>query len=129
VNGANWSQPAEWCLQVIEKLERETGVEPATSSLGSWHSTTELLPPFGIYLHLPHYKPLTLLEHCLYSLYCLSHTPCSEPKTDSKPDSTEPENPRSKTFSVPEHSRTTEFYHILSVYCLAHFLNAGGKGG
>ena len=28
-------------------LERETGFEPATSSLGSWHSTTELLPPFG----------------------------------------------------------------------------------
>jgi hypothetical protein len=26
-------------------LERETGIEPATSSLGSWHSTTELLPP------------------------------------------------------------------------------------
>ena len=25
-------------------LERETGLEPATSSLGSWHSTTELLP-------------------------------------------------------------------------------------
>ena len=34
--------------QVIEKMERETGVEPATSSLGSWHSTTELLPPFGV---------------------------------------------------------------------------------
>jgi hypothetical protein len=30
--------------QAIEKMERETGVEPATSSLGSWHSTTELLP-------------------------------------------------------------------------------------
>ena len=30
--------------QVIEKMERETGFEPATSSLGSWHSTTELLP-------------------------------------------------------------------------------------
>ena len=28
-------------------LERETGLEPATSSLGSWHSTTELLPPCG----------------------------------------------------------------------------------
>jgi hypothetical protein len=27
-------------------LERETGVEPATSSLGSWHSTTELLPHY-----------------------------------------------------------------------------------
>src|SRR5208283_1905006 len=25
-------------------LERETGLERATSSLGSWHSTTELLP-------------------------------------------------------------------------------------
>jgi hypothetical protein len=25
-------------------LERETGFEPATSSLGSWHSTPELLP-------------------------------------------------------------------------------------
>src|SRR6202012_5631143 len=33
--------------QVIEKMERETGVEPATSSLGSWHSTTELLPPLN----------------------------------------------------------------------------------
>ena len=32
--------------QVIENLERETGIEPATSSLGSWHSTAELLPLF-----------------------------------------------------------------------------------
>ena len=32
-------------------MERETGLEPATSSLGSWHSTTELLPPcVGFYL-------------------------------------------------------------------------------
>jgi hypothetical protein len=31
--------------QVTEKMERETGLEPVTSSLGSWHSTTELLPP------------------------------------------------------------------------------------
>ena len=30
--------------QVLEKMERETGFEPATSSLGSWHSTAELLP-------------------------------------------------------------------------------------
>ncbi len=28
-----------------ELLERETGVEPATSSLARKHSTTELLPP------------------------------------------------------------------------------------
>ena len=26
------------CLQVVEKLERETGVEPATSSLGNYVS-------------------------------------------------------------------------------------------
>jgi hypothetical protein len=32
-------------LEVIDFMERETGFEPATSSLGSWHSTTELLPP------------------------------------------------------------------------------------
>jgi hypothetical protein len=29
---------------MIEKMERETGIEPATSSLGSWRSTAELLP-------------------------------------------------------------------------------------
>src|ERR1700758_4410502 len=28
-----------------KKMERETGIEPATSSLGSWRSTAELLPP------------------------------------------------------------------------------------
>ena len=27
-----------------EEMERETGIEPATSSLGSWRSTAELLP-------------------------------------------------------------------------------------
>jgi hypothetical protein len=29
---------------ILSNLERATGVEPATSSLGSWHSTTELRP-------------------------------------------------------------------------------------
>ena len=34
-----------------KEKERATGVEPATSSLGSWHSTTELRPRrFGAYL-------------------------------------------------------------------------------
>ena len=28
----------------LKHLERETGIEPATSSLGSWRSTAELLP-------------------------------------------------------------------------------------
>jgi hypothetical protein len=31
----------------IDVLERETGIEPATSSLGSWRSTAELLPLTG----------------------------------------------------------------------------------
>ena len=30
-------------------LERPTGFEPATSSLGSWHSATELRPPDNSY--------------------------------------------------------------------------------
>ena len=29
---------------MVGELERETGIEPATSSLGSWRSTAELLP-------------------------------------------------------------------------------------
>jgi hypothetical protein len=31
-------------VQVVELMERETGIEPVTSSLGSWRSTAELLP-------------------------------------------------------------------------------------
>jgi hypothetical protein len=30
-----------------DEMERETGIEPATSSLGSWRSTAELLPLKG----------------------------------------------------------------------------------
>ena len=30
--------------KILETMERETGIEPATSSLGSWRSTAELLP-------------------------------------------------------------------------------------
>ena len=33
-------------------MERETGLEPATSSLGSWHSTTELLPRSFVFRYL-----------------------------------------------------------------------------
>src|SRR5207247_2190153 len=34
------------------KLERETGSEPATSTLARSHSTTELFPPVGITVRL-----------------------------------------------------------------------------
>ena len=34
--------------QVIENMERETGIEPATSSLGSCHSDMYLLSKLGV---------------------------------------------------------------------------------
>ena len=40
-------------LQLAVRLERETGIEPATNSLEGCDSTTELLPP----LELISYKP------------------------------------------------------------------------
>ena len=40
-------------------MERETGIEPATSSLGSWRSTTELLPRLKVN-NLETYMPLTI---------------------------------------------------------------------
>ena len=43
LNGGLW-RVCFWIVRKLLILERETGVEPATSSLGSWHSTTELLP-------------------------------------------------------------------------------------
>ncbi len=36
-----------WQVVVWKKLERATGIEPVTSSLGSWHSTAELRPLRG----------------------------------------------------------------------------------
>ena len=33
---------------VVQRMERGTGIEPATSSLGSWHSTAELPPRSGL---------------------------------------------------------------------------------
>ncbi len=41
-----------WAVCKLLILERETGLEPATSSLGSWHSTTELLPLVFAFLQL-----------------------------------------------------------------------------
>src|SRR2546425_4225054 len=46
--------------QPPEFLERPTGFEPATSSLGSWHSATELRPPGASYS--THRRAATLLR-------------------------------------------------------------------
>ena len=43
--------------------ERETGLEPATSSLGSWHSTTELLPHIVTLCNLTGYPILSFYVH------------------------------------------------------------------
>ena len=51
-------------------MERETGIEPVTSSLGSWRSTAELLPldivrlPFhSIHDNGPDRLPFAFLVH------------------------------------------------------------------
>ena len=41
----------ELCIMNYPHLERETGLEPATSSLGSLHSTTELLSHIAVSHH------------------------------------------------------------------------------
>jgi hypothetical protein len=49
-------------------MERETGLEPATSSLGSWHSTAELLPHSFVFNDLR----LSVSLRTLYEPYCIS---------------------------------------------------------
>ena len=88
LNGGLWRV----CFSNVRKLlilERETGFEPATSSLGSWHSTTELLPPFGASLYLAHSKRDPASPSRLSDLYCLPFSACSDDKTDNKTDNTD----------------------------------------
>ena len=40
----NWAQKETPTTRAGAEEERATGIEPATSSLGSWHSTAELRP-------------------------------------------------------------------------------------
>src|SRR5262245_46358442 len=47
---ASWHPRCSPAPAGAELLERPTGFEPATSSLGSWHSATELRPPGAPYL-------------------------------------------------------------------------------
>src|SRR6476660_4238444 len=69
-------------------MERETGFEPATSSLGSWHSTTELLPqPFKSAIWLIPNHLATPVES-LKSLVSTKSTRLDrrmDTKTDTKP--------------------------------------------
>ena len=56
------------------KMERETGLEPATSSLGSWHSTAELLPLVGRSVTYNKYKSLAYLPS-VYSVHSVYKKP------------------------------------------------------
>ena len=53
-------------------MERETGFEPATSSLGSWHSTTELLPLESVFATWLKLKDLTTVVP-VYTVHSLPH--------------------------------------------------------
>jgi hypothetical protein len=56
-------------------LERETGLEPATSSLGSWHSTTELLPLESVFNYLAESKDFKPIDATVYSVYAVHPLP------------------------------------------------------
>ena len=77
--------------QVIDSMERETGIEPATSSLGSWHSTAELLPLALFLSYSTVFRGLAFPPACVYS-------PCSPYQTmppDRKVDTKTATKPRS----------------------------------
>ena len=48
-------------------MERPTGFEPATSSLGSWHSATELRPRSTLIIGLPasYFESFTAMSYPL----------------------------------------------------------------
>ena len=58
------------CRKLLITMERETGIEPATSSLGSWHSTAELLP-LVLYFQ-SRTKPTFRAERCLNAIVAKS---------------------------------------------------------
>ena len=86
--------------QVIEKMERETGFEPATSSLGSWHSTTELLPLAYVFRYLTASKGLNLPAASPFRLLRPSKTMRFEREMNSK---------TARESSIPKRRLTVHF--------------------
>ena len=68
-------------------MERETGLEPATSSLGSWHSTTELLPLACVFRYLTVQQGLSRFRSQSIPSPKSIQTMGSDRKMDSKTDS------------------------------------------
>src|SRR5215469_5918648 len=77
------SQRARWEIG----LERETGLEPATSSLGSWHSTTELLPHCCVFRYLTVRQGFSRFRRLSIPSRKSIQTMGSDRKMDSKTDS------------------------------------------
>src|SRR5271157_6455434 len=83
-------------------MEREKGFEPSASSLGSWHSTTELLPLASVFRYF------TLLQG-LSRLPGQSIPPCNPFRTmgpDRKMDSKRTPKPSSLTARQHQHITT-----------------------
>jgi hypothetical protein len=76
-----------WDAAKLLKMERETGLEPATSSLGSWHSTTELLPQPLHISYLPLLKGLSRFRGQSIPSTKSRQSMGSDRKMDSKTDS------------------------------------------
>ena len=72
---------------MIENMERETGLEPATSSLGSWHSTTELLPRTCVFRYLTVWQGFSRFRVLSMPSRKSIPTMGSDRKMDSKTDS------------------------------------------
>ena len=70
VGARNAKGPVACCrpgLRCLRFLERETGFEPATSTLARWHSTAELLPQRRGDEYLPPPRPSNKKTHLAYS--------------------------------------------------------------
>ena len=105
-------------------MERETGLEPATSSLGSWHSTTELLPltvKSAIYLN-----PLDFLDRgpSLFRPCYLSITTRLDAKMDSKTDSTAASESRISPFPCCPFMLSISLSKACSRHNIAHEFRA-----
>ena len=61
-------------VELIQELERETGIEPATNGLGSRDSTTELLPLALLFSH-DNFTPFAIVDNGFYASH-LRFNPC-----------------------------------------------------
>ena len=91
------------------KMERETGFEPATSSLGSWHSTTELLPRSFVFRHVR--MDSGAFAFSPYRPCSPSRAMGSDRKINSKPDDRNKVLNLPRDFALPLHDNLKISHH------------------